>query len=67
MKSSNGAKIVIGALVVYILGVIVGARIGNIERYHQALKDVSEDGLEFTVRCWNKQHPDWPIVLTKHN
>ena len=45
-------------LLVFLCGVWAGAGLGAIGEYERALKDVTTDGIDFTLKVWNKQHPD---------
>jgi len=42
-------------------GVYAGGGGGAIGEYERALKDVTTDGIDFTLKVWNKQHPEHKI------
>lgn len=49
-------------LVMFLCGVYAGAGMGAIGEYERALKDVTTDGVDFTLKVWNKQHPEREIL-----
>jgi hypothetical protein len=46
----------------FLCGVYAGAGMGAIGEYERALKDVTTDGVDFTLKVWNKQHPEREIL-----
>lgn len=46
----------------FLCGVWAGAGLGAIGEYERALKDVTTDGIDFTLKVWNKQHPEHKIL-----
>ena len=45
----------------FLCGVYAGGVGGAIGEYERALKDVTTDGIDFTLKVWNKQHPEHKI------
>lgn len=46
----------------FIAGIFFGCLLADNVAYCRALRDVSKDGFTFTVKVWNRNHPDAPLL-----